>query len=358
MIIANISKKVLLIGPDYNNHRGGIGALIDVYKDQYEVFNFIPSFRYFNSKSRKSLFFLRQLFTIINFLSKNKDIKVLHIHSAKNGSLYRKLMIAYIAKVFFNKKIINHIHTGHFKHFYDDSNWLAKKSIRFFLEMNDVTITVSDSWKNYFTTSFHLKNVYKINNMVVNAGHNGTMVSHGPVTILFLGIITKAKGIFDLLKVLADNKALLENKLKLIVGGSGEIEELKAMIEKNSLSALVNFKGWVTGEEKQKLLNGADIYILPSYYEGVPISILEAMRYGKPIISTCVGGIPEIVEPGVNGLLVNPGDDAALLNCLLFYINDRENIHKHGRQSLNKIKDYYPEAITPQLEGIYKSLMA
>ena len=358
MIIADISKKVLLIGPDYKNHRGGIGALIEVYKTQYEVFNFIPSFRYFNNKSRKSIFFLSQLLKIIHFLSKNKDIQVLHIHSAKNGSLYRKLMIAYIAKVVFKKKLINHIHTGHFKHFYDDSNWLGKKSIRFFLEMNDVTITVSDSWKNYFTTSFHLKNVYKINNMIETAGTNESAINQGPVSILFLGVITKAKGIFDLLEVLVSNKELLEKKLKLVIGGSGQVEELKAIIGKNNIGEMVQFVGWVTGEEKQQLLTAADIYILPSYYEGVPISILEAMRYGKPVISTCVGGIPEIVEPGVNGLLVNPGDSAALLNALLFYINDRENIHKHGAQSLNKIKDYYPEAITPQLEKIYESLLA
>ncbi len=359
MISEEISKKVLLVGPDYKNHRGGIGALIDAHKEHYEVFNFIPSFRSFPGNTRKALFFVKQLFKIISFLSKNKDVRIVHLHSAKSGSLYRKLMVAYVAKVFFNRKTINHIHTGHFKHFYEESNWLGKKLIRYFLKMNDATITVSDYWRTYFITSFGLKNVYKLNNMVQRADTNGVVVNGKPVvTMLFLGMITKTKGIFDLLKVIADHKETLANRLHLVVGGSGQVEKLKEMIAANNLEGVVEYKGWVTGEEKERLIQGADVYILPSYYEGVPISILEAMRYGKPIISTCVGGVPEIVEPGINGLLITPGDYKALLHSLLYYINDHQSIRKHGCQSLYKVKEYYPEAITPQLEKIYSGLMA
>lgn len=357
MISDKVAKRVLLVGPDYKDHKGGIGALIDVHREYYEVFNFIPSFRSYNSNARKTIFFLQQLLKIISFLSKNKDIRLVHVHSAKSGSLYRKLIVAYIAKVIFKKKIINHIHTGHFKHFYDDSNWAGKRLIRFFLKMNDVTITVSDYWKRYFIASFDLQNVYKLNNMVKRVECNETVVNGGPVTMLFLGIITRDKGIFDLLKVIAVNRELLKNKLKLVIGGSGQVEELNEIIESNNLRGIVDYKGWVTGEEKEKLIQHSDVYILPSYYEGVPISILEAMRYGKPIISTFVGGIPEIVEPGINGLLINPGDYKALLNSLLYYINDHGNISKHGHASLHKVKDYYPEAITPQLETIYSSLL-
>jgi glycosyltransferase involved in cell wall biosynthesis len=357
MIPAKIAKKVLLVGPDYKNHRGGMGALIAVHKNQYEVFNFIPSFKCLNSNFLKSVYFVRQLLKIIYFLARNKEIQLVHLHSAKSGSLYRKLVIAYIAKVAFHKKIINHIHTGHFQNFYENSNWLGKKVIRFFLNLNDVTITVSDFWKTYFTTSFNLKNVYKINNMVEFAEIPTTTTNHDPVYILFLGLITPNKGIFDLLMVLAEKRALLKNRLKLVVGGYGQVDELKAIIQKNDLDEFVEYKGWVTGQEKEKLFQQADIFVLPSYYEGVPVSILEAMRFGKPIISTFVGGITEIVEQGINGLLIQPGDHAALFNSLLFYIQDPGNIRIHGKQSLLKIKNHYPEAIVPQLEHIYSSLI-
>jgi glycosyltransferase involved in cell wall biosynthesis len=357
MIPSKIAKKVLLVGPDYKNHRGGMGALIAVHKNQYEVFNFIPSFKCFNNKFLKSLYFAGQLLRIIFFLSRNKEIQLVHLHSAKRGSLYRKLVVACIAKMAFHKKVINHIHTGHFQNFYETSNWLEKKAIRFFLKLNDATITVSDYWRTYFITSFNLKNVYKINNMVEFAEVRPAKTNQGPVCMLFLGLITRNKGIFDLLMVLSDKKELLKNKVKLVVGGYGQVDELNAIIQKNDLDELVEYKGWVTGQEKEKLFQHADVFILPSYFEGVPISILEAMRFGKPIISTLVGGISEIVEPGINGLLIQPGDHTALYNSMLFYIQNRSNIRSHGNQSLLKIKDHYPEAIIPQLEHIYTSLI-
>jgi glycosyltransferase involved in cell wall biosynthesis len=323
------------------------------------VFNFIPSFRSFDSRTAKLIFFVKQLFKIIYVLFNNKEIKLVHLHSSKDGSFYRKLLIAVIAKGIFGKKTINHIHSGNFKRFYEGSNWLAKKLIQSFLKMNNATITVSEFWKSYFKTFFNIKNVYKVHNMV-EPGQCREVANfdNGPVKILFLGLVDQHKGIFDLLKVLADNRKLLENRLKLTIGGNGQINQLKKVITSNNLSELIEYKGWVIGEEKQKLIQNSDVFILPSYYEGLPISILEAMSFGKAIISTPVGGIPEVVEHGVNGLLITPGDYNALLNALLFYIKEPENIQEHGIQSLNKIKDYWPDVIVPQLETIYCSLLA
>lgn len=348
----------MLIGPDYKGHRGGIGALLDIYKDHYEVFNFIPSFKNLASNSQKLFFFLKQLIRIIAFLSKNKEIQVLHIHSAKNGSLYRKLIIAFVAKKIFKKKVVNHIHTGHFKHFYDESNWIAKKSIRYYLRLNDATITVSDFWKEYFVEFFDLKNVYKLNNIVPAACNSVQIENEKMINLLFLGVITPQKGIFDLVSAIAENKEVLANKVKLIVCGSGHSDQLQELIEKYQLEKYIDFKGWVTGDEKRNLIQGTDVYILPSYFEGVPISILEAMSFGKPIISTNVGGVPEVVEDGINGLLITPGDKDALVNAMLYYANNKEKIASQGKQSLLKIKEYYPETVTRQLEEIYTRLIA
>ena len=358
MISAKIADKILLVGPDYSNHRGGIGALIDVHRKQYEVFNFIPSFKSYKTKSRKAFFFFNQLFKIIFFLRDNRQIQIVHIHSAKNGSVYRKLIIAFISKYFFNKKIVNHIHTGHFKHFYDDSGWIGKKVVRFYLSLNDVTITVSDFWKSYFITSFQLSNVYKLNNMIDHAPAVDPVIKGGPVIFLFLGFITKLKGIFDLVRVVGLNKEYLIGKIKLEIAGHGNVEVLEDLVHQYQIEELVDYKGWVAGTEKERLLKNAGVYILPSYYEGLPISILEAMSFGKPVIATRVGGIPEVVESGVNGVLIDPGDMKEIFEALLYYINNPKSIHTHGYQSLEKIKDYYPAAITPKLESIYSSLLA
>ena len=361
MISKSIAGHVLLVGPDYRDHRGGIGAVIGIHKDLYEEFNFIASHRPLKNNFFKILYFIRQLIRLIGFLATRREIKVVHIHSSKQGSFYRKLIIACIVKLIFRKKTINHIHSGNFSRFYDSSNVISKRLIWFFLKLNDVTFTVSDSWKTYFETFFHLKHVHKINNIVIPPQHGsslGASTKNGLVYFLFLGMIHPDKGIFDLLQVLKDHRTELFNRIKLFIGGSGQIVQLKKMIEAGELGEMVEFKGWVTGSEKDNLLQFSDVFVLPSYYEGSPVAVLEAMSYGTPVISTTIGGIPEIVQSGFNGWLHRPGDQVALLNAILYYINEPESIKKHGARSMQMIEDYYPRSVEPQLESVYSSLLS
>jgi glycosyltransferase involved in cell wall biosynthesis len=362
MIKRTITKQVLVVGPDYRNHRGGIGAVIGIHKDYYEEFNFIPTYRPYRNNLLKSLFFIRQYaYIVYQLLKSGRHIRIVHIHASKHGSFYRKLLIGTTAKLLFGKRIIYHIHTGNFKRFYDNSNVISKKIIASFLKLNDVTITVSDSWKFYFESIFNLRNVYKINNIVVSPSSSNTtkapFTGNKCVHFLFLGLIDHNKGIFDLLQVLQQHKQTLAGKCKLLIGGSGKVGLLNNTIREAGLNDLVEFKGWVSGDEKAQLLQQADVFILPSYFEGVPVAILEAMSYGKPIIATAVGGIPEIVKNGVNGILCSPGDHAALLAAMQLYISNPENIRQQGLCSLEFIKDYYPDIIMPRLEGLYTSLL-
>ena len=361
MISKAIAEHVLLVGPDYRDHRGGIGAVIGVHKDLYGKFNFIASHRPLKNNFLKALYFIRQLIKLVVFLIMHREIKVVHIHSSKQGSFYRKLVIACIVKLIFRKKTINHIHSGTFSRFYDSSNVISKRLIWFFLRLNDVTFTVSDSWKTYFETFFHLKHVYKINNIVTPHQHCDSLcggAKNGVVYFLFLGMIHPDKGIFDLLQVLKDHRTELFHRIKLFIGGSGQTGQLKKMIEADDLGEMVEFKGWVSGSEKDTLFQFSDVFVLPSYYEGSPVAVLEAMSYGTPVISTTVGGIPEIVQPGFNGWLHSPGDHMALLNAILYYINEPENIKTHGAHSIQMMEGYYPGSVEPQLTSIYSSLLS
>ena len=361
MISRSISRHVLLVGPDYRNHRGGIGAVIGAHKDLYEEFNFIASHRPLKNNFLKGMYFIRQLIKLTGILATHQKIKVVHIHSSKQGSFYRKLIIACVAKLIFRRKTINHIHSGNFSRFYDNSNAVGKRLIRFFLKLNDATFTVSDSWKEYFETCFHLKNVHRINNIVTPHKHPGNAypdTKNRLVYFLFLGLIHPNKGIFDLLQVLKDHRVALSNKIKLFIGGNGQTGQLIQTIETSGLGEMVEFKGWVSGSEKDKLLRYSDVFVLPSYYEGSPVAVLEAMSYGIPVISTTVGGIPEIVQPGINGWLHKPGDTDALYNAILYYSNEPENIKRHGANAMQMIGDYYPSSIEPQLSSIYSSLLS
>lgn len=115
--------------------------------------------------------------------------------------------------------------------------------------------------------------------------------------------------------------------------------------------------GWVTREEKEIVLKKTDVFILPSYREGLPVSILESMSYGKAIIATNVGGIPEVVRDRENGLLIVPGELKQLENSLDFFIQNPELIKEYGIVSERIVQKYLPHSVLKDLTCIYESLL-
>jgi len=161
-----------------------------------------------------------------------------------------------------------------------------------------------------------------------------------------------------LLAVLTAERSVFMDKVKLYVGGDGEVEKLKKIIAENNLEHIVEYVGWVSGERKVELLKECDVYILPSYNEGLPISILEAMSYGLVVASTNVGGIPEVIENGHNGYLFEAGDKPQIFETLQKIINDDSLRAAELRdRSFDIVENYYPEKVIPKLKTFYKSLL-
>jgi len=130
----------------------------------------------------------------------------------------------------------------------------------------------------------------------------------GEPSILFVGGLLHRKGIDMLLeafRTLSSQPIGPDPKLHIV--GSGELEKsCKEFVARNGLSAKVRFWGGLLGNSRFGLMRGADMVVVPSRYENASIVLLEAMAAGKPIVATCVGGIPEYLEHGVNGVLVHP----------------------------------------------------
>lgn len=104
-------------------------------------------------------------------------------------------------------------------------------------------------------------------------------------------------------------------------------------------------------------MNLADVYILPSFIEGVPISILEAESYHKPVITTNVGGIPSIVQDRVSGVFVTPGNDKEIYLAMKMMAESEELRQKYGEASYRISRDYQPEAIKKELIGCYDKIL-
>jgi glycosyltransferase involved in cell wall biosynthesis len=235
---------------------------------------------------------------------------------------------------------------------------ILRPYIRFIFRRADAVICLSDKWKDFYSTHFKIKKLFILNNvierpLIAHAAGEG----EGPVKLLFLGLIGQRKGLFDLLEVLQRNRDNFRDKYTLTIGGNGEVKRLEETLKNNHQGDPIRFAGWVVGEEKNKLLRDCDIYILPSHNEGLPISILEAMAYRKPIISTTVGGIPEIVKPGYNGWLFAPGDGKGLQQVLEEALNNKSLLKTYGLNSYALTADYTPEAVMRSLAILYDEVL-
>ena len=342
------AKNVLTIGIDYRIVHGGVAAVENVYSTFYKPFNHVTTV-VDNGKVVKLFIFFRAIFIFLVWMLFHNEIEIVHVHGASGLSFWRKSLFINMAKLF-KKKIVLHMHGGGFADFSKDH----KKSVRNTLDKCDAVIALSEYWKDFFEEEFDYHKVTVVKNVIAKPIFSKQ--DRKQFTLLFLGLIGFNKGIYDLLDVIDTHQEEFRGDFILKVGGNGEVEKLQELIAKKGISDIVNYEGWVSGDKKADLLNGADVYVLPSYKEGLPISILEAMSYSLPVISTRVGGIPEIIINGKNGFLINPGDKEALYESIIKLKNSEELRIKMGELSKPIVQEHLPIYVESQLKQLYNSL--
>ena len=179
-------------------------------------------------------------------------------------------------------------------------------------------------------------------------------------TVLFLGELGKRKGCYDIPAVIAQVKKSIPDVIFVLAGAGSEADEkaIKELIAEKGISDNVKFPGWVRGDTKDKLLREADVFFLPSYNEGMPMSVLDAMGYGLPVVSTNVGGIPKIVHDGENGYCCDPGNVNQFAKGIMEILLDRKERKSFGEASWKIVKEGYSlEAHLNRIEQAYKQVL-
>lgn len=352
MINKELSKKILTVGPRYKIPLGGIAQLMYNYRqDAFEEYRVIV-----NSGSklplRKAYYLISGLIKFLALMIFDWRIRIVHIHTASNNSFRRSSFFVFLTKVFF-RKVILHIHSGDFFDYYDKK----KNYIDRVLNMCETIIVLTPMWKKMLIEASGHKNIQVLGNIIPKPFLSKEHYNDNVVHFLFMARITEAKGVFDLLKTVFENHELLENRAIFHIAGKGMNDELVQKINEYNISDLVKYEGWVSGAAKNSLLNKCDIFILPTHFEALSLSILEAMSYRKPIIATRVGGIPSIVEHNYNGLLFEKGDFQNMINHIMYFIEHPDKITEMGSNSEIIVSQYYPESIVPKLQDIYESLL-
>jgi glycosyltransferase involved in cell wall biosynthesis len=285
-----------------------------------------------------------------------KKVSIVHCHAAMRGSFWRKSLFAIIARAF-GIPTLFHLHGSEMKSFYANQSRWVQRMISRQLEQASRVIVLSDSWKAFVLSIAPRSRPIVVPNYV-HIPDAPTAVRKSTITLLFLGLIGQRKGVFDLLKAFAGARARHAN-LRLVIGGDGQVAKAAKMARELQIADVVTFAGWVDGSAKTALLETADIYLLPSHNEGLPVSVLEAMAYRLPVITTPVGGIPELITDGVEGRLVTRGDLLALENTICELAEDSALRRRFGQAGYERVSNYYSKAVVlPLMSKIYADVIS
>lgn len=368
-MIKNGSKKiekcdVLLTGP-HPPPSGGIATFCQTLMDKMSETEVIIEHPKFSINYHKETYFGRIYSRIIIYfrfflLLIKRSPEIIHVNTASYNNFYFNSVFLILSKIAFKKTIL-HIHGGGFKKFYGNSNVIKRFIIKSIMKSSNVIITLSEQWKQFFNYIINNDNIEVIPNAIdlkkfENIGKYCDR-RRKLINISFLGNINKAKGILDIFKavplVVNQYEDCRFNFAGII---ASEIDnECKEMESCNN----VIFYGEIFGERKFKFLSSADIFILPSYTEGLPIAMLEAMASKLPVIATTVGAIPEIIEENKNGYLISPGDYKDLAEKILILAKDKNLRDSMGRNNIKKMRHQYDvKNINEKILNLYKKLLS
>lgn len=343
--------KVLIVATSRKT-RGGITSVIKAHEtgEQWKRFHchWVQTHRD-GPSWRKMLYFATGM---VDFLIRLPFYDIVHIHTADYGTEKRKRIFARIAKMF-GKKLIVHLHSsgaefsigGQYRELYQYSFTHADK-----------VIALSNMWRDDIIKAFDLSpnKVEVLYNPCPNVVPSDFVERQK--YILFAGTLTHRKGYDDLIKAFAKvSPNYPEWRLKL--AGNGEIEEGKRLASELGISDKIDFLGWINGDTKDEVFRHASVYCLPSYSEGFPMGVLDAWAYHLPVVTTPVGGIPDVAIDGENLLLFSPGEIASLSDVLSSVMGSETQRRSlmEASQSLSESKINI-ESICFNLSNIYSSV--
>lgn len=280
---------------------------------------------------------------------------IVHVHSASHASFLRKSLVLLLAR-WSGARTICHLHGGRFQRFAsEDAGPLLRRWIRHTLEASTRVIALSPGWAQCVRELAPRARVEVLPNPVRRAGARRQGEAD---RILFLGRIAPAKGVGELLQACARLSGRHPG-LRLVLGGEGELDWARRRANQLGIAGRVELPGWLDADGREAQLARAWLFCLPSYAEGLPMAMLEAMAAGVPVVASRVGAIPETIADEVEGLLTPPGDVDALEQALERVLVDRALHARLACAALDSIeRNYSASMVCGRLVSLYAQLIS
>lgn len=304
------------------------------------------------SKPKKALIFAIACLKTLLLLIKGWP-QVAHIHFTSRASSLRKLILAHLCRLF-GKEVILHSHGAEYHLFVKSLRPSFRRWTVDTLKMANCLICLSERWRRFFVDlGVNKRHTVVLPNPIAPAPHVQKIENKSCVQFLFLGEIGIRKGAFDIVKAVSILPDRVKNNIRVLIVGNGMIQELRKAIENANLCGIIQVADWVDAETRDKLLAESDALLLPSYNEGLPMSVLEAMSFALPVITTPVGGIPEYVHDRESGLLIEPGNVRALANAIQQLACDPDLRSKLGNAAREAVKPLDVKLYCAKLGTVY-----
>jgi glycosyltransferase involved in cell wall biosynthesis len=352
--MARSPDRVVMIGTDPATH-GGISAALAAWEAGGLFQTWPVTYIATHRDGTRGAKFLQALSALVSFAWTMARVRcaILHVHGASRASFWRKapfMALAFLARW----PVVFHLHGGGFARFYEEEcGALRRALVRFFLERVACVVVLSESWTAWARAVVSHERIACVRNAValrpavrrVRAG-----------CIAFVGRLSEEKGVFDLLEALA-RVAGAHPEAHVELAGEGDARAVMRRARELGIASRVRVLGWCEADEREALLARAHLLALPSRFEGSPMSVLEAMAAGVPVVASRAGGIPDLVRDGKTGLLVPECEVGALAQALDRLLGDAAlaaRLGAAGRESV--ARDHTPEAAVEAIGRIYSNL--
>ena len=288
---------------------------------------------------------------------------VVHVNASLNAKSFWRDAVYVVVGRALGRRVVYQIHGGSVAQFCDRGP-LMRAFCRALFRLTHAVVVISVLQRDQFAALFGDNGLALIPNAVDLRQFRGRVPpprpgAAGALRLLFLGRLVAEKGIFELIDAmhaLRDDPSL--SGATLTVAGSGPAsEELARRVERLGLEARVRLVGPVQGATKSELLRESDVLVLPSYHEGLPYSVLEALASGLPVIATRVGGIPDLVTDGVHGFLVEPRSVEDLARAVRTIARDAALRERMSARCVAAREHYSLERLSRQFDALYSALI-
>ncbi|NEU78908.1 glycosyltransferase family 4 protein [Nostoc sp. UIC 10630] len=349
--------QVLMLGPSLEQN-GGIATV-----EKLIIKHNLPQFKIQHisthdegSITYRVVVFAKALATFLWKLS-SQEIDVVHIQISDGGSIFRKAICCVIAFLF-DKPVLMHTHGAEFHLTYAKLPQMVQQVLSKVFQHCQGFVVLSESWQDYYVLNLGLnpKQVIVLPNPCELPTEVPERKNRTQISLVCCGRVGQRKGTFDLIKAFANLPNHQKKYTQLILAGDGEIEKAQQLAASLNLSDQVTFLGWINSEKRDEVLSQADVFILPSYNEGLPLAILEAMGWSLPVIATPVGGISELVISNQNGLLVTPGNIKQLSSAMELLIENENLRLSLGSNARKNVEPLDIKNCSIRLADIYNSL--